>query len=389
MLTVATFIWAAPPKEEVPWKVQLDPLPWKVEPPQAPDKTFTFPATGSVEFPISPSPFCAVQIPGGKNGDPELKMIDLRRMEQVGKSVKDKIDMRFWKVSPWGDHFMSLDTSAEKPTIAVWTVTDQPIASSIVVNEDKTKIEAHEWAGKDRILTVKEIRENGKPARYWQVWDVKTGKEVVKIHSQMEYHIKWIGFSPGRRYLVMQESSLGGYPLYFWDLTTGELAGKFYFQEKKDAAGKDLWGQCGGITFSSDGKEMAFIWRFMKEGIQAKIMRFDMEKGTKKGEHILREEIAPSAPGFLAGGLRTFQFLPDDRGWLVSGHQVVERETGAVVWAFDPAPKHGGDTWDRRFVDNYLVKTDTRGKEKVLSLTALPKADLDAALKKARDKKDP
>jgi hypothetical protein len=91
MLIVAPLVVAAPPKEEVPWKVQLDPLPWKVEPPKAADKTFSFPGNGSVEFALSPSPFCLLHVPGGKNADSELKIIDVRSMEQVGKTVTTKI----------------------------------------------------------------------------------------------------------------------------------------------------------------------------------------------------------------------------------------------------------------------------------------------------------
>src|SRR5262249_23509727 len=80
-------------------------------------------------------------------------------------------------------------------------------------------------------------------------------------------------------------------------------------------------------------------------------MRYDLEKGTKIGEHALRKEIDPSGPGFLAGGMRTFQFLPDDRGWLVSGHQIVERETGTPVWSIDPRPTPIAMTHNPRFLD--------------------------------------
>src|SRR5262249_49149180 len=161
---------------------------------------------------------------------------------------------------------------------------------------------------------------------------------------------------------VMQETeTIRGYHLMFWDLADGKMAGEILMQEKKDP-----WGQCGGITFSPDGKEMALIWRLMKDGVTGKIMRFDMEKGTKIGEDVLHDELKPSAPGFRAGGLRTFQFLPDGRGWLVSGLQVVDRETAAVVWEIDPKPKHGGDTHDRRFVDGYHVTDQKPGRDKTV-----------------------
>jgi hypothetical protein len=375
-LLAGSFVTAAPPKDDVPWKVQPDPLPWKVEKPKDPGRTFLIPGNATVEYPTAPSPFCVVRTPGAKTEPTELKYVDLRTMEQVGKPVKENIDLRFLRISPWGDHFMSIDATAEKPTLTLWTTTDQKIASTIVINDEKTKIEAHEFAGKDQVLTVKEIRENNKPRRYWQVWDVKTGKELVKIHSQQEFSTKWIGFSPGRRYLVMQHTSGAGYELEFWDLTNGERAGRIEMQDKKDP-----WGQCGNLPFTYDGKELALVWRLEKEGIIAKIMRFDMEKGTKKGQLAMREEMRPSAGPLLNGGMKTFQFLPDGRGWLLGGHQIVERETGAVVWAIDS--KTAGDRRNLRFVENYLVSVEAKGKDKALTLTPLP-PEFEAAMKKAQ-----
>src|SRR5262249_32805011 len=153
----------------------------------------------------------------------------------------------------------------------------------------------------------------------------------------------WMAFSPGRRYWVMQETQHLSYQLLFWDLQTGKLVGKIPMQDPH--AG---WGQCGNLAFSHDGKELALIWWLHKGGVLAKIMRYDLEKGTKIGERALGKEVEPPAPGFLAGGMRTFQFLPDARGWLVSGHQILERETGPPVWTIAPRPSSADQTKNRR-----------------------------------------
>jgi hypothetical protein len=91
-------------------------------------------------------------------------------------------------------------------------------------------------------------------------------------------------------------------------------------------------------------------------------------------------------PGLLAGGMRTLQSLPDGRGWLLSGYQIIERETGNVVWDIPPAPKYGGETRDRRFADGYHVSTQVQDKGRKFQFIALPKAELDAAYRKARAK---
>src|SRR5262249_10077476 len=162
------------------------------------------------------------------------------------------------------------------------------------------KIEGFDFGNQGHILTVKEIRVDNRPRRLWETWDIRTGKLASSIHYQLEYHIKWTGFSPGRKYLVMQETHTGSYKLLFWGLAAGKLAGKLAMQD-----GKASWGQCGNITFMPDGKEVALSWRLCKDGITTKIMRFDIEKGAKIGEHGLRDEATKaSSPGLLAGGMR-------------------------------------------------------------------------------------
>jgi len=111
-------------------------------------------------------------------------------------------------------------------------------------------------------------------------------------------------------------------------------------------------------------------------------MRYDLVKGTKIGEYSLGKEIEPAAPGFLAGGMCTFQFLPDDRGWLVSGCQIVERETGIPVWTIEPHPHGIEQTKNRRFLDAMHVTNQT--KDRKLQIMTLPKGELEAAFRNAR-----
>src|SRR5262249_18349837 len=158
---------------------------------------------------------------------------------------------RFLRVSPWGDHFAILDNKADPPTVWLKTVTDATIVGSIVPHQGKEKIEYADFAGPDRLMTCMEA--DGK--RTWQIWDVKTGKEVLSFDYGLEYADKWMAFSPGRRYWVMQETQIRSYQLLFWDVQTGKLVGKIPMQD-----GKAPWGQCGNLAFSHDGKELALIW---------------------------------------------------------------------------------------------------------------------------------
>jgi hypothetical protein len=371
---------AAPPKPEiqVPWEVKPDPLPFKMDGPFQTNKQFSLAHPSPVVFPTSPSPYFGVFIPADKKEPPQLKMYDLRGMEQVGQTIKhDKLQypQRTIRVSPWGDHIAIIDNKADKPTVWLATVTDAKIVASIVPHEGKEKIECWDFAGKDQLITCMEA--DGK--RTWRIWDVKTGKEIRSFDYPLEFSEKWMAFSPGRRYLVMQETHIQSYNLLFWDLQKGECVGKMPMQDPKAP-----WGQCGNLAFSNDGKELALLWYLNKDGVLAKIMRFDLEKGAKIGELSLGEEIKPAGAGFLCGGMCTLQYLPDDRGWLVSGCQIVECESGIPVCTIDPCPRSIEQTRNRRFLDATHVTDQT--KDKKLQILTLPKAELDAALDKARSK---
>jgi hypothetical protein len=370
---------AAPPKEEpVPWQVEPDPLPWKIEKSIPADKSISLAPNRSVIYPTSQSPFVGIVTPGGKDKPSELKVYDLRTMDAVGNAVQVP-DAGGMNLSPWGDLWVRVDNKAALPTVQVWSAKGEDVKASAQIWEEKVKIEALDFAGPGQFLTVKEIREGKTPKRLWEVWDAKTGTIAASFHYQLEYHPKWIGWTPGRRYLIMQETATRSYHLLFWDLKTGKLAGKIQQQD-----GKDPWGQCGHISVSPDGKEAALIWRLFKDGVLARIMRYDLVKGTKIGDLDLRDEILPSDPGFLVGGMRTFQFLPDGRGWLVSGCQIVEREKGGIVWEITPRPRYAGAVVNRRFVDGYHV---TKEADKKLQLITLPKGELDIAFNKARKEK--
>jgi WD40 repeat protein len=371
---------AAPPKGEiqVPWEVKPDPLPFKMDGTFQTNKQIPLAHPSPVVFPTSPSPYFGIFVPGDKKESAQLKMYDLRGMEQVGQTIKhDKLQFpqRNIRVSPWGDHIAILDNKAEKATVLLATVTDAKIVASITPHEGKEKIECFDFAGRDQLITCMEV--DGK--RTWRIWDVKTGKEIRSFDYPLEFSERWMAFSPSRRYLVMQETHIQSYQLLFWDLRKGECVGKIPMQDPKAP-----WGQCGNLAFSNDGKELALIWYLGKDGVLAKIMRYDLEKGTKICEYALGKEIEPAGAGFLAGGMCTFQFLPDDRGWLVSGCQIVERETGIPVWTIEPHPRGIEQTKNRRFLDVYHLTDQT--KEKKLQFLTLPKGELDAAFEKARSK---
>jgi hypothetical protein len=348
--------------ERAPWTARPDPLPWKVEPASAEGRELALGRNGTMVYPSTSSPFGLIVSAGETKDQVELKMIDLRKLEQVGPTLKtDKLAPHKFRVSPWGNAVATLDTRAVKTTIKVWYFDDDRTVQPVELDGTNATSEWFDFAGKGQLITLK--------GTLWEVRDIRTAKVLSAFRHELEYDPRWVGLSAGRNYLAMEHNCNEGYFFLLWDLKTGKLAGQLDVQTMKEG-----FGICGGITFSPDGKEAALLWQQGGGGKLARIQRFDIEKGVKKGMHLLGVEVRSSDPGFMAGGMKTLQFLPDGSGWLLSGHQVIDRETGKVVHTVGKAFGLIGNTPDRRFVDGlHVTMVEIKKGGKKLSLLALPK----------------
>ena len=86
------------------------------------------------------------------------------------------------------------------------------------------------------------------------------------------------------------------------------------------------------------------------------------------------------------GGTRSIQYMPDKSGWLLFGHLIVDRETGTVVGKVGGAPTFSGVIATRRFLDaDHIASGHKEGFNNFVKIEALPRAEIDAAIKKARE----
>jgi hypothetical protein len=344
-----------------PWIARPDPLPWKIESVTGEGKEFALGKNGSMVYPTTLSPYGVNVSQGDTKERSELKLVDLRKLEQVGSTLKlDKISPQKLRISPWGEVAM-MDTTAVLPTVKVWSFEEGQPVQKVVLDPTNAAVQWFDFAAKGQLISRK--------GSLWEVWDIKTGKRISHFEYEIELSNRWIGLSSGRNYLAMEENSNAGYFFLLWDLKTGKLAGQIRVQTEKEG-----FGICGGIAFSPDGKEAALLWQQGGGGQLARIQRFDIESGVKKGMHRLGKEVAQSDPGFMAGGMKTLQFLPDGSGWLLSGHQVIDRETGKATHMVGKAFGLIGNTPDRRFVDGrHVTMVEVKKGGKKLTLLALPK----------------
>jgi hypothetical protein len=368
----------------VPWAVKPDPAAQKVKGPFNLDSSISVPTFGQVIFPAAPSPFVAVSV--GKAKD-RIQVYDLRIMRPVGKPIAPRIDQfnrGHRSLSPDGAHFAVRLKGPGPCTVEVWSVKGGSSLRKFAVDADAgRKARWLAFLDKDRLVVSVNDTDFPKPTARttYKVFDVKMGKELRRFTYPLMYWAKWIGPSPGGRYLLMEHTH-GTFNLLGWDLTTGKLAGQFEFQRRGDT-----WGQAAGITFSPDGTEMAMLWRLGKQPDDwGRVLCWDVKSGKKLFDHRIGYELKMMDSLWTDGGARCIQWWPQRRGWLLFGHLLIDRESGAVVHRMGPEPQFSGAIQERRFLDGEHV-TDVEGRfDKRLKVIALPKAEIETAVKKARGK---
>jgi hypothetical protein len=384
---------AAPAADDTvigPWQMKPDPPADKIAGPFNLKGSIPVAFMGSVVFPTGPSPYVAVT-PGGVKGQTVLQVYDLRTLKPVGQPLQAKFDaFTCWPpvLSPDGAYLAAVPKDRDKAGVEVWTTATGKSTTIEVDDTPKIKIGLVDFVGKGELFTMKHEHQFPDPSQTatYQVWDVKTGKDVSTFSYNLCFHGKWGGFSPGRKFLLLEETDgARGYHLLSFDIARGKQIGVFEFQGKKEP-----WGQAAGIAFSPDGEEVAMLWRLgQRPPAWGKLLCWDVRTGKKLVDHLLGYDPPQIDSLWGDGGPRTLQWLPDKSGWLLFNHLLVDRESGAIVYRISPEPGFSGAIVERRFLDRDHVTTLEGTFEKQLRVIALPREQIDAAVKKAREKASP
>jgi predicted Zn finger-like uncharacterized protein len=359
-------------RKAISWVVKPDPLGEKMQGPFATSASITVPFQTHALFPSTPSPFVAVNV-RGKNVPAQFKVYDLRTMKMVGTPI-DRNFLKGAALSPDGKWIAAPAEGTAKPSIEVFSVAEGKSARVIEVGEPGTKIGLVDFAVNDRLITEK-LETNSTI----HVWDIKTGNETVHFHIGQRYNGRWTILSPGRKYLA-QEDTEEAYHIFLWDLETGKVAGVFPIQGPEDG-----WGIGAGMAFSPDGGELAMVWTQPRKDFFGRLLVWDLNTRKKLHDHKIQgSELNQFGSLTSAGGIKTLQYWPEHNGWLLFGHLLMDSESGAFVARLGPEPKFTGNIMDRRFLDRDYITT-TGGKfDKQITLEALPRGQIDEAIKKAR-----
>ncbi|HEY7310692.1 MAG TPA: hypothetical protein VH643_15115 [Gemmataceae bacterium] len=375
-----------PGRAEVPWNVQPDPVVVERAALNLKDG-LPMPLLGlAVHSTSAHSPMLAVP-PAGVKDKSQVQVYDLRQMKPVGRPIRGAFGTfnQKFALSPDGAYFATLVPKAARSTIEVFSSATGASVRKIEVDADpKMKVSMFDFVWDNHLLTLKhkgEFVEFAVECTY-QVWDLKTGAEVTSIPYDLRFIPRWGTFTPGRRYMVMEHTrGKGDFHIVLWDLKTGKQAGDLVFQGKDE-----LWGQASGLAFTPDGEKMALLWRIanLKQG-WFRLFCFDVKTGKKLRDVKIANAGERGEYPWTRGGTPCLQWVPDGSGLLLFGHLLVDFESGAVVWKLGEEPKSEQQLVDRRFFDRDHVTTFEGGPfNRKLTILTLPRAEIDAAAKKAR-----
>jgi WD40 repeat protein len=356
--------------EPVSWQVQPDPASAKVQLPADLKTAIPIKFMGRTLFPTLPSPFVALTPRESKD---ELVVYDLRQLKPAGVPLKIKPDTfvashGLLSLSPDGNRLATVVRGANQPTLEVFSFATGKSQRRITVDDaPKMRIGFIDFVANDRLITGQHESDHpdSETTTTYQIWDLGTGKELAKWSHDLVFDRRWATLSPGGNYLVMEHTQgRKGYFILFWDLATGQLAGRMEFQ-----APDEPWGQAGGLAFSPDGQELAMLWRLNKPDCWGRLMVFDVTTGKKVLDHKLDKLIPQIESLWHHGGTKSLQWIPDRSGWLLFGHLLIDRAQGTVLGKIPPEP----DTispLDRRFLDrDHVTGIEGRFKPNFVILT--------------------
>jgi hypothetical protein len=222
-------------------------------------------------------------------------------------------------------------------------------------------IDQVEFAGNERIVIMSKNGEGaaGDSEMRFLVYDTAQKKQISTGSTPRQFHPRYATITPGGNFLAMVVSTKGGERyVAFWDLREGKLCGAIPIETE---------GEPGGLAVSFDGGTIALLLQTGKGGA-GRLVCWSLRDRAKVHDHAV-------APGPIdtgdEGGKKALAWLPDGKGWLLFGHVVYDRDTGAVVGEVRPQPGRQREAAERVFRGGEV--TDFNAANRGLGVTPLPR----------------
>ncbi len=352
-----------PPVSSAPfWKAKRDPPPTPF--PKARDNPVGIIAipnrNSELLFPSTPSPIVAI---GDNSSTNSVRMIwNLYTGQRLGVLV-GRIPLSNWAISSDGKYLVG---RFYKPNlqefVVISGVNGQPLQR--IVLEEKRVLLKVDFLANDKLL----IYDSRGGKVDIQIFDLKTGKQE-KRYTRNYRHAFYKVLSPGRNYLVLPSND--GKTIDVIHLETNTLAGQL--PTPIEYSRTYYWFK--GLAFSNDGAKLAGIF----DGTRgSRLIAWDMSNGK-----VLHDYKYPKRLSDLAGQIKhrevEIEWLPEDKGWLLRAHQLVDAKSGGLIYRI-PRNENIFSRANRRTMIGLYHVTELKeeNRKRALIIKPLPKEEIDA-----------
>lgn len=359
-------------------------VPWTAKPDPSTEPGIYIPGDASGAVPVKSgrliiasysSHFAALDPkPSGQKMDGDwFQVYDLLNLKPIGPTFPAPVDFGQGHVLSQDGAFLAARAKGQPGSVNLWDCKTGKLGRVLIASDQPGQFAAAaDFLGQNRLLT--ECYTGPAPGyeeqTLYQVWDLITGKENCHFTIGLVWHPSWATISPGGRYLVVEKTETRSYRLLAWDLATGKEAGEAEFQGPLEP-----WGQACGMAFSSDGKQLAMIWRLGQKDLFGQMVVFDVAKGRTIARVPL--DYTMKSIGLtmqISRNQPSLQWTPGGDAWLLLGHLLVDSKTGAAIGRIGREPNNTWDVKPRVFLGlNSLTYIAEQSHQLQLAFTPVPK----------------
>lgn len=353
----------APPA--VKWAAQPDPGPDMMKPPANPQGVFVTAGNPHVVVPATPSHFMAIR--AGVGTKQTWQVIDLRTLAPTAL-IAGKLDISNEALSPDGKFMVGKGKFQANPTtIHVVSLDKGQIIQSVQLDTKFSNFGLLDFLDNGHIIAQES---KGLTSQY-RVINIATGQQVKEftIDGLLIDRKNTIALSPGRKYVAIAHK----HKIDIYQGTTGQWVGELNVPVDNP--------NFRGLTFSPDGQELAC--HIERLGSGSHLICWKMTTGEQSVHHKFAKDVRLLADNsFLYQGPH-IEWVPDRSGWIFYGQIWVDYQSGSAAYKIAGSPNLKGA---RRLIGvEHLVEVTSDFKSGQLGFRTLPKADIAAAVQKARE----
>lgn len=337
----------------------------RMPPPELTLTEIAIPGGGAIALSTVPSPLAAV---GGSNsGQGNTQLWNLDKLAPAGVLLVGRPSFPRQALSPDGKYLAGNVVGKANPTVSIWSFESGKEVRQIELQPKPASLHVLSFTKSGQLLAS---TLGGNPPTL-QLWDPEQGAKVGEFAVRRNFDEASLAFSPDGAFLALFASP----NVYLYDVAEGKELTSFTTPEQPHS-----YIGCKGLRFTPDGHELAGVFFNNEETI---VYGWSSADRSLSVEHKFQGDLSLAVRGAQGYKGPALEWLPDGRGYLLYGHELVDRRSGRLVWFvlnapddFSPLPRCVLSA------DRLLVATSQGfGRALPMQVLKLPWAAIEASLK--------